>query len=748
MATKQFLDTDGLLLVASKIDSKQDSLPNVVYGAFLHANQSTGNLEWTKSAITKLTVSASSTIKDVLDLAGADNPFVFYLDSSQKEIIGCIHQKNLNNNVYYLVEMEDMTSEARFVYDNEEDTSLPAINSLTLGTFIGSSSYRKDYAFKSALAGKADLVDGKVPSSELPSYVDDVIEFYKPADNAEKANVPIITEANLDAITTVSDLNTIFGTSIDLTGGGDFGVICYIYNGESGTESSETVYYGDLWYLFGSGSGSLCSINRGSAYSQKLDKGKIYVSDGKIYRVAENVRYHATDTSTANVVNGFVPIGAGMTNPMTAQGDIIYGGSSGTPTALAKGTAGQLLAMNSGATAPEWKTVTLPPMGTAYGSGDTAIGSTSIAGASGQNYYATAYGYYARATGDSSTAVGKSSTASTNYATAIGTSSYASSSSVSVGYLSTTQGSRSTAIGRNSTANADYSTALGAYAYTSIASTVSIYGYNVGDKSTTLLVKDPSHIFFANENATSTTNSYTALSSFTSGKYLADYLVEANPTVPSGTTPTSLTGLKVGLGSSSVYYSIDSGSSIPTVTIELTQVVQQSPLKIQLTSDQVTAFSSAKVIEIDLSALGESSVLWTYSYGDISTELVFGFSDGADGYSVFHRIEIVEDSSVYYATYTSETKIVQGIERYGSANSADEGKLVIMDSDGWGDLTELKTVNGSSILGSGNVAIESVKTGTEGSATSVSLKFWQGTQQQYDAILTKDANTLYIVKGS
>lgn len=47
-------------------------------------------------------------------------------------------------------------------------------------------------------------------------------------------------------------------------------------------------------------------------------------------------------------------------NPMTTAGDIIYGGTSGTPTRLAKGTAGQLLAMNAGATAPEWKTVSLP----------------------------------------------------------------------------------------------------------------------------------------------------------------------------------------------------------------------------------------------------------------------------------------------------------------------------------------------------------------------------------------------------
>ena len=44
----------------------------------------------------------------------------------------------------------------------------------------------------------------------------------------------------------------------------------------------------------------------------------------------------------------------GLTNPMTAAGDVIYGGVDGAPTRLAKGTAGQVLTMNSGATAPEW----------------------------------------------------------------------------------------------------------------------------------------------------------------------------------------------------------------------------------------------------------------------------------------------------------------------------------------------------------------------------------------------------------
>ena len=45
-----------------------------------------------------------------------------------------------------------------------------------------------------------------------------------------------------------------------------------------------------------------------------------------------------------------------MSNPMTAKGDIIVGGTSGTPTKLAKGTSGQVLMMNTAGTTPEWKT--------------------------------------------------------------------------------------------------------------------------------------------------------------------------------------------------------------------------------------------------------------------------------------------------------------------------------------------------------------------------------------------------------
>ena len=66
---------------------------------------------------------------------------------------------------------------------------------------------------------------------------------------------------------------------------------------------------------------------------------------GQVLKKKSNTDY---DTEWAND-------SAGMENPMTSIGDMIYGGPTGTPTALAKGTAGQVLTMKQDETGPEWK---------------------------------------------------------------------------------------------------------------------------------------------------------------------------------------------------------------------------------------------------------------------------------------------------------------------------------------------------------------------------------------------------------
>jgi len=60
----------------------------------------------------------------------------------------------------------------------------------------------------------------------------------------------------------------------------------------------------------------------------------------------------AGSITTAKIANDQVT-GAKL-NPPLVQGDIIYADGTDTITRLAKGTATQVLAINSGATAPEW----------------------------------------------------------------------------------------------------------------------------------------------------------------------------------------------------------------------------------------------------------------------------------------------------------------------------------------------------------------------------------------------------------
>jgi len=68
-----------------------------------------------------------------------------------------------------------------------------------------------------------------------------------------------------------------------------------------------------------------------------------------------NVTTYYTGSAWANVDT------TGMTNPMTTTGDTIYSSSGSTPARLGIGTANQVLRVNSGATAPEWATVSAIP---------------------------------------------------------------------------------------------------------------------------------------------------------------------------------------------------------------------------------------------------------------------------------------------------------------------------------------------------------------------------------------------------
>lgn len=76
----------------------------------------------------------------------------------------------------------------------------------------------------------------------------------------------------------------------------------------------------------------------------KQDSNNRFVTDAKINEFDEHLAETATDAHT--------PKNIGIAN--IVAGDIIYGSGTNTLVRLAKGTAGQVLTMNSGANAPEW----------------------------------------------------------------------------------------------------------------------------------------------------------------------------------------------------------------------------------------------------------------------------------------------------------------------------------------------------------------------------------------------------------
>ena len=99
-------------------------------------------------------------------------------------------------------------------------------------------------------------------------------------------------------------------------------------------------------------------------------------STGKIY-----VKQTTPLAVPASIITGQVAVANGGTgqstasaafnalSPLTTAGDTLYGGTSGAGTRLAIGTAGQVLTVNAGATAPQWSTPTTGTVTSVSGTG-------------------------------------------------------------------------------------------------------------------------------------------------------------------------------------------------------------------------------------------------------------------------------------------------------------------------------------------------------------------------------------------
>ena len=173
------------------------------------------------------------------------------------------------------------------------------------------------------LAGKADLQGGKVPASQLPSFVDDVINIGGNTGdttrgnwaNIDSATVPVAAQSTFDSITTLSELNQLFGTSITASGQ-NVRLLCYVYTDvvqPYGTQALATTIYATVYP-----SGTV-GVSTSATNKLTLESDKIYVcvSNNKTYRLASESTYANGSMATAN--NPFVEISPSIALGETAS---------------------------------------------------------------------------------------------------------------------------------------------------------------------------------------------------------------------------------------------------------------------------------------------------------------------------------------------------------------------------------------------------------------------------------------------
>jgi len=124
-------------------------------------------------------------------------------------------------------------------------------------------------------------------------------------------------------------------------------------------------------------------------------------------------------------------------------------------------------------------------------------------------------------------------------------------------------------------------------------------------------------------------------------------------------------------------------NTIPTVTIALAQITSQSPLTVQLTNEQYDIFANNKQVLLDLSALGENTIIWTL-FAEDSSQLIFACANGVP-FSMYFNITI--DKTTKEAVYNTGSTDVLYDQIMTDYASSDMGKLISIGSNGHGQVT-------------------------------------------------------------
>lgn len=197
---------------------------------------------------------------------------------------------------------------------------------------------------------------------ELKTDLTDNSDSFVPSQKAVKTAV----DAKQDTLVSGTNIKTINSTSI--LGSGDIAISGSVADGDKGDITVSGT--GATWTI----DNKAVSLAKMADLAQNTIIGRVTASTGVPEALtAANVRtiINVADGATANAKATGAEVDTGTDdakfvtakalvdssyekNPMTAAGDIIYGGTSGAPTRLAKGTDGQVLTLASGN--PSWAT--------------------------------------------------------------------------------------------------------------------------------------------------------------------------------------------------------------------------------------------------------------------------------------------------------------------------------------------------------------------------------------------------------